>query len=288
MEKRHLTGIPYHHEDEMKDIENDIRDYLDMALFGDQKEPEMLEAAAKISDEDNAHFAASVAEKMANEIREQSKQNEPEPTFTKKVDLENALPAKRSSFTFNPDISSITKPPVHNDNNGYMGGHRFLGGKYSETHMLPNKEVAKLIRSDIKSLKSNSSMPSDWKVSVKTVTYSGGMHYDINVSVPEDSGTPLYRTPTFDDYQSITDGGIRMDMKKEGIDPNNINENEYNAFMNRHKDTQYSVLTDDARHTRDAVQEVADQYKMSDVNGMVDYFSVHRSSDVYMHNEYKD
>jgi hypothetical protein len=314
MQKRHLTSMPYHHEDELKDIENDIRDYIDMALWGDQKKPEMLEAAARISDEDNAHFAASVAEKMAKEMRESSdprsprywglenekpsspvvvlpkhEQKKPEPMFPKKVKLVNAFPSRRSNFVFNPDISGVVKPPVHNDNNGYMGGHRFIGGKYDETHMLAHKDVAKLIRSDVKALKKNSSMPDDWKVSVKTVTYAGGMHYDINISVPEDSGTPLYRTPTFDDYaHGNVSGSIADDIRKDGIDPYNTGENEYNAFMNRHKDNQYRVLTDDARHARDAVQEVADQYKMSDVNDMVDYSSVHRSSDVRIRNEYKD
>jgi hypothetical protein len=313
MDRRHLTGMPYNNKYQMQEIRQDIREYLQNS-FDDDMDPAVIESAAELADGDNAHAASDVAEHMAKEMRERSdprsplywglenakpsappvlqpkhEQKKPEPMFPKKVDLENTFPDKHFSFDFNPDISGIVKPPANDDNDGYMGGHRFIGGKYDETHMLPNKEVAKLIRSDVKALKKNSSIPSDWKVSVKTVTYSGGMHYDINISVPEDSGTPLYRTPTFDDYTHGTASGrIADDIRKDGIDPYNTSENEYNAFMNRHKDNQYRVLTDDARHARDAVQEVADQYKMSDVNDMVDYSSVHRSSDVRIHNEYKD
>jgi hypothetical protein len=313
MDRRHLTGMPYNNKYQMQEIRQDIREYLENS-FDDDMDPAVIESAAELADADNAHAASDVAEHMAKEMRESSdprsprywglenakpsappvlqpkhEQKKPEPMFPKKVDLENTFPDKHSSFDFNSDISGIVKPPANDDNDGYMGGHRFIGGKYDETHMLPHKEVAKLIRSDVKALKKNSSMPADWKVSVKTVTYAGGMHYDISISVPEDSGVPVYRTPTFDDYtHGNASGSIADDIRKDGIDPYNTGENEYNAFMNRHKDNQYRVLTDDARHTRDAVQEVADQYKMSDVNGMVDYSSVHRSSYVNIHNEYKD
>lgn len=192
----------------------------------------------------------------------------------------NLYPVKASGFKFNHDTSKIIKPIAHNGNDGYMGGHKFIGGKADETHGMEQKEVAKLMRKDMTALKKNNSIPSDWKVSIKSQNYSGGNGSDIRISAPADSQTPAYRTMTWDDYKkggnNATINAIRDDMQR-------VNgqwagdENSFNEFMRTYGNKpenreRYRVMTDDARNAYATVQAAAMQYGESDTNGMVDYF----------------
>ena len=210
------------------------------------------------------------------------------PSFTAKqhgnaTKLVNKYPAKTSGFVFKPDDGTVIKPPVHNDNNGYMGGHRFVGGKYYETSKLPMKEVAKLMRADVKALKQNSAVPKDWKVSIRQQNWSMATGYDVRVSAPKDSPTPAYRTPTFDDYMhnDSVSTWMKDDMKEDGLDTSHLTEESYNAFINDYNaknpnSDKYRIMTDDAKNAMDEIEAALSQYGSSDTNGMVDYFNSYR------------
>lgn len=192
----------------------------------------------------------------------------------------NLYPVKTSGFKFNHDTSKIIKPIAHNANDGYMGGHKFIGGKADETHGMEQKEVAKLMRKDMTALKKNNSIPSDWRVSIKSQNYSGGNGFDIRISAPADSPTPAYRTMTWDDYKK---GGNNATINAIRDDMQHVNghwagdEASFNAFMQSYGNKpenreRYRVMTDDARNAYATVQAAAMQYGESDTNGMVDYF----------------
>lgn len=191
----------------------------------------------------------------------------------------NAFNKKTSSFT-TKDIRSSIVPPAKNDNSGYMGGSLFIGGKYDAVKGKDQTEVAKIIRGDMTAMRKNGAIPPDWKVSVRKQTGAWMNGFDVSVKAPADSPIPVYKTPSYDDFNKAMSNwetrrnfsDMLADMKHDGFNYEKMTRADYNAYMKAHSDRNYRMLTDDARTALKNIQDTVDQYKYSDINGMVDYY----------------
>lgn len=191
----------------------------------------------------------------------------------------NAFKNKTSSFATKDISSSITKP-AKNDNSGYMGGSLFIGGKYDAVKDKSQTEVAKIIRGDMTAMRKNGAIPPDWKVSVRKQTGAWMNGFDVSIKAPADSPIPVYKTPSYDDFNKAMRNwetrrhysNMLADMEHDGFNSATMTRADYNAYMKAHSDRNYRILTDDARTALKNIQDTVDQYKYSNINGMVDYF----------------
>lgn len=178
-------------------------------------------------------------------------------------------------------LNDLILAPALNDNNGYMGGHRFEGGKFQATKDLSRNEVAKLIRDDVKNLKSNGYIPKGWKVSVRQSSGSWSTGFSVGVTPSADA----FRDPTWRDVLDGRAHWLKDDLYRAGMLSDENRFNEYMSSLSDDEKKKYRTLTPEAEKAYDIIEDASNQYGASDTNGMVDYFDYHRTADVSLNNE---
>lgn len=169
----------------------------------------------------------------------------------------------------------VTEPAVNDPTGGYMGGHLFIGGRYDATKDKDSKEVAKLIRKDIKGLKENKDIPEGWKVSVRMDKGAWMSGYSVNVKYDEnDAQASPYRLPTYDDIGNNRDANAAFIQANHDMGKT-VNHEEYDNYVREHH---VRMLKPEASAAIDIMMKAANQYGKSDTNGMVDYFSENRTA----------
>lgn len=126
--------------------------------------------------------------------------------------------------------------PQHN-----YTGQGWEGGKYQEVKSLTTKDIAKLIRQELKE-----QFP-DCKFSVTTDYFSGGSSITV----------ALMQAP----FEAFTEEGKKKN--KDGYHQ-----------VNEYYIEEDSYLTEQAKKTLQKAQQVMQQYNYSDCDGMIDYFNV--------------
>lgn len=86
--------------------------------------------------------------------------------------------------------SKIIAKPKANDNEGYLGGRRWIGGRVPDTGYLSQKEAAKLIRGDIKAAVKAGELPKDMDYSVRMAKGAWVTSIDVVLGTKNESGRP--------------------------------------------------------------------------------------------------
>ena len=169
---------------------------------------------------------------------------------------------------------------------GYMGGVRFVGGRYGETMKLAPKEKVALMRKDISRLQETGQIPAGWKVRIRTDDYREGWVARVTVETSEACET----IPSYDEFGDAENGSP---VKRAGIallgslgghctrETYEARRGELQGKINGHRHAGYDVIpgygsvlakTPEATQAEKTIRAACEQYIFSDTNPMVDYF----------------
>lgn len=136
--------------------------------------------------------------------------------------------------------------PAYCDPDNEVRGHR-----YDETRHLDIKEIAKLIRQDIKAAIKAGELPKGLKTSVRIERYAGGQSLDIGVK--DLGGVPLF-----------SDDAIR-NLKEFGT---------YQTTHDPYHEDHIKIYTSQVEIILDKLSQIQDSYNRDNSDSMTDYFDV--------------
>lgn len=160
------------------------------------------------------------------------------------------------------------------------GGVAFKGGRCDEVAGMPDTEVAKLIRSDVKKLKKVGAIPDGWKVSVRTASGSWDDGFSIVIK-PQGDVKAFRSVEPSDILEDEKDGGDRWSREAFwnafGV-MNQYTDDDVRRYCDEHTDDH--VPTAELRDAMHYLGKAADQYAYSDISLMNDYFNERRTSGI--------
>ena len=171
-------------------------------------------------------------------------------------------------------VDGFIAAPVRNPQGS--GTEVFEGGRFQETRDMDDKDVAKLIRADVKKLKAVGAVPSDWKVSVRTRDDRFSISMD-----PKDSKVRPLRGLTPGDIINDDQNGGFHDGRYEFFDhvgSKPFDDSDLEEFCREH-DTK-RVPTMELQEATHYLNKVAAQYAYEDTDVMHDYYFTRRTSGV--------
>lgn len=145
---------------------------------------------------------------------------------------------------------------------GYMGGSKFEGYLAKNSSSLPQAEVAKRIREDVKAAKGAGYLPQDLKVSVRSRRGSMISGFSVRATVPDEltyiEGTHPWEKPDF------------ADADRRGVTPFHPKRHPFAATI------------------EERLEIVTNRHAERDVNSMVDFYQVHHDASVYIDSDDPD
>ena len=171
-------------------------------------------------------------------------------------------------------VGRFIAAPVRNPQGS--GTEVFEGGRFQETRHMDDKDVAKLIRADVKKLKAAGAVPSDWKVSVRT----GDNGFSIRMDPKDSKVRPLRSMVPGDIINDDMSGGFH-DGRYEFFDhvgTKPFDDSDLQEFCKEH-DTE-RVPTMELQEATHYISKAAGQYAYEDTDVMHDYYFAIRTSGV--------
>lgn len=241
-------------------------------------------------------------EKSAAEVKEAPRKSFAEMTPTEQqaeverrraegiAEIKKKYPALEKRVAPKLEDSKVLKAPAENSQNGYLGGHKFIGGKLQDAMdkkrndlgkgpedwvNISRDEVATLIREDLKAAVKAGELPSDLGYSVRK---NAGRGVDsITIVVGKKEGRKI--VPVDDSYRFR-----KADPERAAVMNHEISHADTRAISNydRWKDEREleRVPTDEAKQVEEYLGHLGNQWAQRDINSQVDYY--HSYNDAYV------